>query len=66
MFVGTSVLAITVLIVVPKSFFKYQELSIINILLLVCLIQFSGFIYSSIVKVCENLFSPKNKKKFKL
>ncbi len=63
LFISMVALSIIVILVVPLSFFNYDKLLIENALLVVAMVEFSGFIYASIVKACEAMFTQKPKNK---
>ena len=64
MFIGVTAVSTLILVLVPFSFFSYENLSLVSILLLICIIEFSGVIYNSVVKWTETLFAITAKNKF--
>lgn len=63
MYIGVVTISTIVLIIVPFSFFSYEALGLVSILLLICIIEFSGVIYSSVVRWTESLFAMRGKAK---
>ena len=61
LFISMVALSIIVLLIVPPAFFNYDKLLIENALLVVCMVEFSGFIYASIVRACEAIFNKPKK-----
>ena len=63
MYIGVVAASTLILTLVPFSFFSYTKLELVSILLLICIIEFSGVIYSSVVRWTESLFALKSKSK---
>lgn len=63
MYIGVVAASTLILVLVPFSFFAYESLELVSILLLICIIEFSGVIYSSVVRWTESLFALKTKNK---
>ena len=63
MYIGVVTVSTLILLIVPFSFFSYEKLGLVSVLLLICIIEFSGIIYSNVVKWTESLFAMKAKTK---